>query len=255
MAVSAGSIRAVELILDYSKPKIVRDAEGSTVLHTAVQSNFAEITKRLLAGGLTEALFIENGVGRTVYDMVILQDLVNRVKSFSRSRTINIDKLSDYTKITGSRRFDVEDLESKLLQLRPTIESLVQAGKLRDQSQLTLELNAFVALMETRLKEAKATETLIQAKEELEQDKKDVTDTENIEETFKLITKAFSAVSKGRELIQLFDVQRSVQNSLAVSNRKVEVAVSVDDDGLAPEKQEEEQERKESLIFQHVHIM
>ncbi|RDB20232.1 hypothetical protein Hypma_012624 [Hypsizygus marmoreus] len=260
LAVKVGATRATKLILDFTRSALLmRDIDGSTPLHCAVQRGFGEITEYLVEVGPPEVLYLENGVGEIPIDMATLQETLNISRTFMNENNGNGSTLDAFQAIAEPPRIIIPDLEKELPLLRSTIERLTHEGRLVQKTKLAEELNRFAEMMETKLAAEKAAEQarpVVVAQDKVEENKspRDWTDTYR---TLKAIAEAVAANPRKRQLVHLVDVQKSVQGNLARYATPKEAKPAhddEDDEGLKAEEDAETKGREESLVLRRVQV-
>ncbi|KAF8265339.1 hypothetical protein EI94DRAFT_1702591 [Lactarius quietus] len=125
----------------------LRDADGSTPLHVAVQKEDPVHAELLLKYGPTQLLYTENSIGQTPLDVASLKGL---------PRVIYPEQFLRSPKATPVFHVDKQKIE--IPKLRATIDTLLANGNIAHGSKLTTELLAFVDRMERRLSEETARE-------------------------------------------------------------------------------------------------
>ncbi|KAG5643246.1 hypothetical protein DXG03_001296 [Asterophora parasitica] len=253
LGVKEGAIRSVKLIINYTKSTLLmRDIDGSTPLHCAVQRGFAEISEAIIRAVPPEALYMENGVGETPLEMAALQHKLDLTQRFTAERHRSVTSLMIHHADDNPERIEIYRLEVELPRLRSTIDDLTQAGKLVRGTKLADELVRFVEMMEEKL-EAKKAEEKDRAfvKEEYARHR----DSCNRKHTLEVVSEAVAATPGQRLLVHLVDVQRSVHGNLARYAKEKEGEEERDDgDRLRKEEDTETKERKGSLVLSRISI-
>jgi len=251
IAVRKGRKQLVTSLLEFSKKcgLHVRNVDGSTPLHLAVQRGFVEITRLLVEASPTECLHAENGVGETPLEMATLQELLWRTRTeyiTSANTPLTLD-------INGDSRtqkyFDLAKQEVEIPKLRATLNQLLDDGRLKKGTKTTTELLAFAVAMEAKLATArtKPVPEIIPKKEEIVSDKTDW------KGTLEHMRKAVTARPGLRNLVHLIDVQKSVDGDLRRVNKgKKRNPIRSDDDGFQPEEDVVEEQKRKSMIINHV---
>jgi hypothetical protein len=231
---------------------LLKNADGYTALHLAVQVGFAELTRLVLEVGGTQALYMENGVGETPLEIATQQELLWRtVAKLNQGGMIYLNNAPDLKFNSASvppAPFD-ETRKAQVTRLRGTLDELVADGRLRSDTKLYNELFAFADRMDTKV--------VPPATKRDQEEDKDPKDTVDKVLTLQLIREAVASQPGARSLLHLLDVHKSVQKDLdrpaaRVEYRRRRSRRSVrknDKGGLEPEQDEEEEQRKKSLVF------
>nr|GAT51113.1 ankyrin repeat protein [Mycena chlorophos] len=234
VAVQAGNLAAVKLILRFSKSTaLVRNVSGSIPLHIAIRPGYAEIVK-LLVDAAPEGLHMENAVGETPLEMASLQATISRNDTVRYSRQSNVVELGNPAEAT---RVDVPRLEKEL----PRV----------------VETKAAAAEVATKDKDAVS----------------NAFESADASKTWEVLRDAVAKYPGKRRLVHLLEVQASVQDSLArvkgQEEDKIRRLIRNDDYyssrrtrtvqkrldktvGLEQEEDPDEQYLKNSLIFKHL---
>lgn len=240
-----GKTRAVRYLLESKKCNLLlRNVNGYTPLHVAAQEGFVEITGLIIGASPQEALHCENGVGEVPLEIASQQDLLWRTRQkFIQSPQPSALPSGAQTK---PPRFG-EQAGVEVTNLKATLDELVCDGVLRKDTTLAKELFAFADTMQIKLSQAKPTPKGSPAKED--KDPKDRVDRMAV---LQLIREAVSVSSGVRQLLHVLDVQKSVHGDLAKSQLVAGQYMTTRnkyDDGLEPEEEVEQQERRRSLVF------
>ncbi|KAF9530942.1 hypothetical protein CPB83DRAFT_904927 [Crepidotus variabilis] len=254
VAVKHGHQKLVSMLLDYSKSTVlVPDVDGQTPLHSTAKLCYPAITKSLLDALPSEAPDFENAVGNTAFEIVSLQELVDRAKKFDTanqshnrygySGTLQPNSFSNDPIRMSSSKF--KSYETSIQQIRDVVENMVDRGSLPQEKKDFLKsetmrwINKTTEVINTL--KAKEAERDAKSKAWNEADKKlnpppvvfstEVykTDTRDLEKTFKILNSVYNPrlhpTSGGstlgdnrRQLIHLLDVQKSVKSTLAKVN-------------------------------------
>ncbi|KAG5637903.1 hypothetical protein H0H81_002731 [Sphagnurus paluster] len=252
IAVKEGATRATKLIVQFTTaPLLMRDIDGSTPLHCAVQCGFAGITETIIKAAPPEALYMENGVGETPLDMATLKHKLEATRNFTNAHNRHLTSLNIDNVDENQRRIEPSHLDTELKRLRLTIDQLIDGGKLSQGTKLTYELNRFVETMERRL----AAETALEEARAVvvEREDKNLRESCNTKGTLQAVSSAVAAAPGKRILVHLVDVQKSVQGNLDRSAKQRGDAVENDDgEGLGKEEDAESRERRGSLVLQRI---
>jgi hypothetical protein len=217
LAVKRGNLTTARTILEFGiDPAVLllRDADGSTPLHAAVQNEDLFLAELLLKYGPTELLYTENCVGQTPLDIASL-------KGIPRLSGPGLPKPSDLPMYPEQHLripkmappFHVEKQKIEIPKLRAMIDALLAEGRLAHGTKLTTELLAFADRMEGRLAEEVARECVAENEaEEGERDRPTLPGS-NARTYFALCDAAASRPGR-RQLVHLADVQRSVRRNL-----------------------------------------
>ncbi|KAJ7166058.1 ankyrin repeat protein [Mycena filopes] len=242
-----GFKKAAKLIVEFSKATaLVRDVDGSTPLHCAVRGGFPE-TIQILIDAAPSGLHMENGVGEAPLEIATLQDLIARNQELQhqpRGGGFNGVELSGVPDTPP--RLDIDHLEGELPKLRTTLEALVTRGVLPDRAATPAkEMFAFAEEMEWKLVATKAARNVDSAVDS-------GMESADVGKALANVRKAVGVVDGRRELVHLVDVQTSVQSSLAqavpASQNSWRSRTRDEEEGLAPEEDEEQRELKGSFV-------
>jgi len=243
IAVKLGKTRTVRHLLESKRcDLLLKNVNGYTPLHVAAQEGFVEITGLILRASPHEALRHENGVGELPLEIASQQDLLWRTREkFSRNSPAGV--LPSFNFQTRPPRFG-EQAGLEIAKLRIILNKLLCDGILRKDTTLANELLAFADRMQVKLSEVtpvpEGTTTIAN------KDPKDAVDRPR---TLQLIREA-AALSPGvRQLLHVLDVQKSVHGDLAKFQPVVGQHSAAHNDGLEPEEEAEQQERRKSLLF------
>ncbi|KAF7291792.1 Ankyrin repeat protein [Mycena chlorophos] len=273
VAVQAGNLAAVKLILGFSKSTVlVRNVSGSIPLHVAIRPGYAEIVK-LLIDAAPEGLHMENAVGETPLEMASLQATISRNDTIRYSRQSNVVELGNPAELPA--RVDVPRLEKELPRVRATLAGLVETGVVKTEDKVHEQTVEFVEFMEAKVVETKAT-MAAEAAETAAKDKDAAStafESPDASKTWEVLRDAVAKHPGKRRLVHLLDVQASVQDSLArvkgQEEDKIRRLIRNDDYygsrrtrtvqkrldktvGLEQEEDPDEQYLKNSLIFKHL---
>ena len=244
---------------------LLRDSEGSTPLHAAVQRGFPESTRLLLKSGPSTALHLENGVGETPLEIATFQEIVWRTRTEYKRLTVvdsvpelPLPKPRPYDRITTPVCGNLEILQVEVPKLRTMIEGLLKEGKLHPGTKLMNELLAFADRMEGRLAAMKANPL----KDEVEENKLETRMVPQVETCDRkavrdTIRDTVNAQPGPRGLIHLIDAQTAVQYQLARVKgdpRKADLHSyrrrnHPEDEEDFEEEDVDEEEKKESMLF------
>ncbi|KAF8267587.1 hypothetical protein EI94DRAFT_1801491 [Lactarius quietus] len=218
LAAKRGNVTTARTILEFGidpAVHLLKDVDGSTPLHVAVQKEDPVLTELLLKYGPTQPLYTENGVGQTPLDVASLKGLLrlsDRWISGPTDLTLNIEQ---YLRTPQKAPpFNVEKQKIEIPKLRATLNLLLADGRLVHGSKLTTELLAFADRMERRLAE----ETARNSAAENQADDGELDSPErqgSASRTYFALHEAVEARPGMRQLVHLADVQRSVRRNLA----------------------------------------
>jgi Ankyrin repeats (3 copies) len=217
LAVKRGHIKATRAILDFGvDPAIVlmKDANGSTPLHIAVQSSNTALAEVLLQHGPAELLYTENSVGQTPLDIAGLKDLPRVTVSVGVRRPNELQTNPEQQVASLQRApFDVKKQEVEIPKLRATLNMLFAEGRLVHGTKLATELLAFADHMEEKLATEVARKSVVN-KDAEEAEDYTVTPKGTAAQTYAVLRDVAAARPGFRQLVHLADVQRSVQRNL-----------------------------------------
>ena len=217
LAVKCGATETARMILEFGiDPAVLflRDADGFTPLHVAVQNADTVVAGLLLKHGPTQLLYTENSVGQTPLDLAGLKGLPRATSVSGVTPAVLPWHAQPQYTLRKAPSFDVEKQKIEIPKLRATLDTLLSDGTIVHGTKLATELLAFASRMEGRL----AAET----------SREDVTDTwmeiiklyplvpRGTTENMYILFREAAATRPGtRQLVHLVDVQRSVQRNLA----------------------------------------
>ena len=194
---------------------LLRDADGSTPLHIAVQNADTVLAELLLKHGPTQLLYTENSVGQTPLDIASLKGLPRMSGTVELIPTMLPCKAESHLRTPRTAPlFDVEKQKIEIPKLRATLDTLLADGSLVLGTKLATELLAFATRMEGRL----AVETARKdAKEKgAGQGELDPLWPQGTTARTYFVLRDAAATRPGtRQLVHLADVQRSVERNLA----------------------------------------
>ncbi|GLB33192.1 putative ankyrin repeats (3 copies) containing protein [Lyophyllum shimeji] len=265
LAVKEGATRTVKLILDFTTSTLLmRDIDGSTALHCAVQRGFGEITETIVQFAPPEALYMENGVGETPLDMATLSRKLELTRSFTHDNKIDASSLDPTHADENPKRIELRGLEEEIKRLQSTIEQLIQDGRLVQGTKLAHELSRFAAMMDEKVSAQMAAEEnqpandravgapLMLGTQDNENPKEWCADAKR---TLDAIARAVAAAPGKRLLVHLVDVQKSVQGNLArYSRERTEIDVNDDGDEFDKEEDPEAKENGRSLVLSRITV-
>jgi len=244
----------VQLILNFNKSSLLtRNVDGHIPLHCAVIQDYPEVLQLLIdADSAGSSLRMEDGMGQTPYEIHSLHELTVRLREFSTTRDAGISEISP-SQVQERKRYDTDKLQVEVPLLRSTIDALVRDSKLKDKTKLAWELNAFVTMMEARLRTALDAEIAASNTRKPVEPKvdKNAVDQSDIRKLRKVLLAGLAAAggSSHRQLVHLIDVQRSVHANLEKVNHTRRHTVK--DEGLGEEEEGEVQVRQRGMIFQY----
>lgn len=252
----------MELILKYTTSTLlIRDIDGSTPLHCAVQRGFGAITEAIVTIAPNDAFYMENGVGETPLDMSNLQRTLKIIREYPS--TMRWPRTPNTLSVDVSQSLDspveVETLETELPKLRETLSRLEVDGILVKGTKVAKEVEKFAERMDTVLVERKAKRdaALAGTKNDEGTEKpplKGPVDRQDSARTLKAVNDAVVAAPRKRLLIHLLDVQRSVRGNLARCAEETKLATTLDDrEGLLDEEKGGD-EREGSLVYEYVKV-
>ena len=226
LAVEAGSIKAVEMLLARSHvANTIRDSDGCLPLHIAVRGGQSRIVK-LLINASPSTLFMEDGVGSTPFESATINHFRERMGSFTDDNDTQVGPINPREADRYPDRFNLAHLEKELPGLRNTINSLLEVGKLRKDTKLEKELVRFAETMEEHLRnlqDAPVDVKLVDSKEP-----ENPIDVHDHYVTRDVVREALNHVQGQRCLVHVLDAQKSVDCSLKSSYRQEQKDVNGD---------------------------
>ncbi|PPQ73506.1 hypothetical protein CVT24_007652 [Panaeolus cyanescens] len=269
IAVKSGAKDIVKTLLEYSKTSIpLRDIAGFTVLHAAVKAGYAEILSTIIEASAPEVLYLENSVGTTVLEMATLAEMVSRVQGFSSLVETSPNTLSGSwidLPYDGDRYNPevIKSIEREIPRLREVVQDILPAERKKRRTKVVWEVNTFIALLESRVQRAKSTLGLENEKEDddssdkREGEESDVCrrihgvkaaiDKRDYVKTLEVVKAATEAHPLPRQLVHVFDVQRSVEAGLKVVKEADDQSATEEDD-LAEKEQSLSDRLKEAML-------
>lgn len=241
LAVKRGNAVTARTILEFGiDPAVLflRDADGSTPLHVAVQTADTVLTELLLKYGPTQLLYTENSVGQTPLDIASLKGLPRLTSRGLIGPTELIENVEHYLRTAPKGPpFNVEKQKIEIPKLRATLDTLLADGRIAHGTKLTTELLAFADRMEGRLAEETARKNA--EEKQAEEGELDPPVTQgNTAGTYLALRDAAAARPGTRQLVHLADVQRSARRNFAQNAGKTLVRRNQ----LSREPDEEEKE-------------
>ena len=238
LAVEAGAVNAVEMLLACSHvANTIRDSDGCLPIHIAVRRGLSRVAK-LLINASPSTLFVEDGVGSTAFESATLNRFREKMHRFSHISRATSSELDTADK--DPERYDLAHLEKEVPRLRDTIDSLLNAGKLRKSAGLEKELVGFAERMEDQMRTLQEAPVVVVPEEE------NLTDVPDYDATCDVVKEALNHVQGQRELVHVMDVRKSVDGSLtSCCHGKNEV---VNDDTQVEEKGTEMSFLQHSII-------
>lgn len=216
LAVKRGDIMTTRAILNFGiDPAIVllKDADGSTLLHVAAQSTNDALAEILAHRGPAELLYSENSVGQTPLDIAGLKNLPRSTGTLE-ARQPNGLHSTQLPSLQCTAPFDVEKLKVEIPKLRATLDILFAGGHLLHGTKLATELLTFADHMGGKLLIEVARKSAA-GKDAEEAEVDPAVPQGNAAQTYAVLRDAAAARPGPRQLVHLADVQRSVQRNLA----------------------------------------
>ena len=218
LAVKRGNLTTARTILEFGIDPAVfflRDADGSTPLHAAVQKDDLVLAELLLKYGPTELLYTENSVGQTPLDIASLKGIPRLTDQGPTRSSLDLpvypEQFLRMPKMAPP--FHVEKQKIEIPKLRAMINTLLAEGRIVHGTKLTTGLLAFADHMEGRLAEEVARGSAAEKEaEDCEMDRP-ILPGSNARTYFALRDAAASHPGR-RQLVHLADVQRSVRRNL-----------------------------------------
>ena len=239
LAVEAGSIKAVEMLLARSHvANTIRDSDGCLPLHIAVRRGQSRIVK-LLINASPSTLFMEDGVGSTPFESASMNQFCERMGSFTDDKYAQVGHVNPRAADRYPDRFNLAHLEKELPGLRNTINSLLKVGKLRKDTKLEKELVRFAETMEEHMRNLQDAPVDVKSEEP-----ENPTDVKDYDATHDVVREALNHVQGQRCLVHVLDVQKSVDGTLKSSYRQEKK--DVEGDMLA-----EETEKENKFVEEH----
>ncbi|KAH9170814.1 hypothetical protein EDB89DRAFT_2230439 [Lactarius sanguifluus] len=194
---------------------LLRDADGSTPLHVAVQNTDTALAEVLLKYGPTQLLYTENSVGQTPLDIASLKGLprvTGSMPSVPGVGELPTNAEHYLRSLKKSPPFNVEKQKIEVPKLRATLDMLLADGLLAEGTTPMTELLAFANRLEGRL----ATETAQKnAAEKRTEESKGKPEAGTAARMYFVLRDTAAARPGTRQLVHLADVQHSVQRNLA----------------------------------------
>lgn len=217
LAVKRGNLTTARTILEFGIDPAVfllRDADGSTPLHAAVQKDDLVLAELLLKYGPTELLYTENSVGQTPLDIASLKGIPRgTAQCLPRSLDLPVYPEQFLRQPRLAPPFHVEKQKIEIPKLRAMIDTLLAEGRIVHGTKLTTGLLAFADRMEGRLAEEVARGGAAEKEAEDSDVDRPMLPDSNTRTYFALRDAAASRPGR-RQLVHLADVQRSVRRNL-----------------------------------------
>jgi hypothetical protein len=194
---------------------LLRDADGSTPLHAAVQKeDTAVLAELLLKYGPTELLYTENSVGQTPLDIASLKGiprLTGPGYPVPSDLPVNPEQYLRTAKMAPP--FHVEKQKREIPKMRATLDTLLAEGILAHGTKLTTELLAFA---DSHGGEARRRDRTRECRRERERGGRTGSPhaSGSNARTYFALRDAAAARPGRRQLVHLADVQRSVRRNL-----------------------------------------
>ena len=261
LAVKRGKAATARAILEFGiDPAVLllRDADGSTPLHVAVQNADTVITELFVKHGPTQLLYTENCVGQTPLDIASLKGLPRIMTSSTEinpAGTLAVLPWDDRPHYLSREAplFDVEKQKVEIPKLRATLDTLLADGTIVPGTKLATELLAFAHRMEGRLTVETARKDAIKKRtEEGNLDPLMPQEQDATARTYFALHNAAATRPGTRQLVHLADVQRSVQWNLAqqaVSGRNQHSQATEETKKTDPEDQRITELKARSLLL------
>ena len=222
LAVKRGNVETARIILKFGVVPAVlllRDADGSTPLHDAVQKADTVLAKLLLRYGPTQLLYTENCVGQTPLDIASLKSLPRAMGlGLLKPVELQMNVEQHLRSPQNPPPFNLMKQKREIPKLRATLDAMLVDGTIAHGSKLTTELLAFADRMERRLAE----ETTLEDAAENQVEEGEVAPTAPRGTPAQMYSALCDAAAERpgmRQLVHLADIQRSVQRSLAQQSR------------------------------------
>ncbi|RXW15843.1 hypothetical protein EST38_g10015 [Candolleomyces aberdarensis] len=250
IAVKNGKVEMTEVILEFDNTTAsYANIDGQTPLHYAVHEGYAKITKLLLGTPLHGGLLRENAIGQTPLEVSALKELLLRLRTLIReSPNIVLPGRLVYFR----ERITIDKLETQLARLQEIVKVLLDQGVPTNPQKFGFELNAFMKMMESKLKDAKSQQERLPPKRAPrdESTKRNQKETANIERTWCVLQAAVAAGPHNleRDLIKLLDVQLSVKANLDKISGEHKNTMNVDSDAEEDSEKAEWNNRMSSQI-------
>ncbi|KAI0255298.1 hypothetical protein BJV78DRAFT_1151713 [Lactifluus subvellereus] len=195
---------------------LLKDADGSTPLHVAVQSANTDLVEVLIHHGPAELLYSENSVGQTPLDVAGLKNLP-RWTGTLEARRPNEPQTTPEQQLTSlqcTAPFDVEKQKVEIPKLRATLDMLFSDGHLVHGTKLATELLTFADHMERKLA-IEVVRKSAAGKDVKEAEVDPAAPQGTAARTYAVLRDAAAARPGPRQLVHLADAQKSVQRNLA----------------------------------------
>jgi len=250
LAVKANSLPIVEKLIKsgiegVKQSLVIRDNRGSMPLHETVRNGLPKLTSLLVSLGGTDILYAENGVGETPLETASMQWLVAATRAEYPGKAPNIGTLSTSRNGVGALQTSQtgEDFIAQMRKMEDAKAYLQKNGKFVANSKLKDALDAYIVFLAR-----KASQPTVPPKAE----KASKNDSLDRSETLKIISSSVFASPGQRQLVQLADVQASIQSSLKTASESYKTSWQYlsrirknTDDGLVAEDKTEAQKAEE----------
>ncbi|KAH8995817.1 hypothetical protein EDB86DRAFT_1066941 [Lactarius hatsudake] len=240
LAIKRKNAAIVRVILEFGidpSALLLRDADGSTPLHVAVQNADTVLAEILLKYGPTQLLYTENSVGQTPLDIASLKGLPRVTGSMPSVPSVGElpTNAEQYLRILKkSPPFNVEKQKIEIPKLRATLDMLLANGLLAEGTTPTTELLAFANRLEGRL----AIETAQKnAAAEQTEERKGKPEPGSAARMYFVLRDTAAARPGTRQLVHLADVQRSVQRNLVQKDGEMLVRRVANEEYKEPDRE------------------
>lgn len=256
---------------------LLRDVDGSTPLHAAVNGGFPAVTQSLVDGYPKAGLYLENGVGETALEITSRRELLLRTRTIFNKSTIRNDPPSAPHVISNDPQpcFNLEQQQRQIPRLRAMVDTLIYDGRLQPGTKVADELLAFTDMMEKKLTAAAANRVEVTAGpfgDVNQAEKVYAPESVNRMRVLDIIRNALAAKPGMRGLVHLIDAQTAVEGHLRGGkddhkdwrgarshfrrDRRFMRMGKSNEDGLEPEMDEADEmpQRTSRLLYSAYHV-
>ncbi|KLO11509.1 ankyrin [Schizopora paradoxa] len=212
LAVKANSIPIVEKLVKSGIEGVkvslsIRDSKGSMPLHETVSNGRPKLTSFLVSLGGTDILYAENGVGETPLDTATARWLLTGTRAGYPGKAPRVSTLSTSSSGNGSLIVSQtsEDFQEQVRKMEDAKAYLEKNGKFVANAKFKDALDSYIVFLARKAGQPSVTP---------KQTTPPTFDSMDRTETLKIISSSVFASPGERQLVQLSDVQLSVQSSL-----------------------------------------
>ncbi|EAU82414.1 ankyrin repeat protein [Coprinopsis cinerea okayama7 len=236
VAAKMGHYKALDILLNFDDNlALVRNVDGQTALHIAVETGRAKSTERLLKATQYGGLFMENGIGHTPYETLYLKHLASSLQTQRNQTSFSISTVSVRRASPGPQRVDIDSLEKEIPRLKETVASIIAEDRPANSQKFAFDFEVFIKTLESLLASAKEAKAKLPPAPAAKEKEAVFSEDLDISKTWQVVQQTVISIPKQqRDLIKLFDVQQSVKANLdkvAPAGRKKDAYSDDEDEG------------------------